>query len=1477
MNSITGGNSIEIEVGIEPIIDENYDIAMLSRESQLTLSGNYINGANENVNINISKNITLSLLLSQNVEDLTSLESKVITNSVYKINKTATRIVQIELNSKITGNVYPIKTTTFEIVLPEGAEVEEIISKETYATNGQADRKIEEYSLKDNVLTVSIANIQTDEKVTWKQEGKDNIVVTLKLNGEQETSKENYNIKSKVEFYGTENKTIEKQSLYNLTETADGMITTSIENKEEIYKGKIYSKEEREFSSRTDIEINYANIIGESTLKEKMTYTTEKATKEANVQYKATTISKSEFERVLGTEGTLIIKNQNGDLVKEIKFADFADEESITIVYPENVKELLINISKPIQTGIIRLKHTKVIKTETYKIEQIREFKHLAEQATIKYNSTTNHTEKLNVLNDTKAEVGVTLSNTILSDESKDITITLTLKNDSEKYELFSNPEFRFTFPEGVTVDSVSEASVSATADALVLSTVASKKNQILLRVDGIQQQYITSDINPQITFKANVNIEKLMPNKTKAIKVEYVNKYVDKNNIYQIESELIKVIASNSNMVTNLKIENYDEVGSTIQKHSDSQEKAKGNLDTDAEARNATIKYMAINNYDSPISVMPIIISNYVDNKGNETRLTSYGEENVVLNAGEVKEIQIPLTIPENLDFCEEIKTQTLLEYSYSGTKYQVRNNVELKTIDKDGFRESSIVDNKIKLETFAQLGDGSGVKETDLIYNEQIIKYIIEVTNISNQPITNLNVKNVQQAGNIYDLEEVEVINWVESSEPYIEHRYGELNTNIKEFKIEKIEPGETKELICRVVVKKDKSFENITTANISVSADRIQEQKVQTLNNSVKESNIKISTRKALKEEVDIYGDSTVLILSKVKNLKNVAEEDIKITMFLSDGIYWANNSTIEALDEKETQLDIIKNIKYNSQENYIEVYLTNLEENQEVVLATRLFSKKIPIDEAYRNEKIYTEVDNIISNDIDIKMIQLESKLEVKQKSNVIEGKKIKNDEIVILIGEIKNIGEVDTVISIEDDLPNGLEATKVTLINGDEEIDYTSKIDKDFVLVDYKLSKKDSVTIKIEAKVNTSRIITDSIENVMIVSQSLGETIRSNSIIIDIESEIDHSTGLEEEPEEEPEDPEPEEPVGPGGGKPGGNPEGENPGGNGQDEEKPKDKYYTIEGIAWVDKNKNNAKDTGELLENIIVKIIDLDNKNKFLKDESGKEIEVKTSKDGTYKIKNVPKGNYNIIFKYDTSIYEIEETTKIKNYIIETTKEKVAITNNIGLNSNKTIDLKLSEITEFDLKLDKYITKVVVQTANGTKTTTYTDKKLAREEIQTKYLTGATVLVEYTIKVTNVGDMEGYATQIIDYIPNDMKFYSELNTQWYMGEDGNLYNTSLANEKIKQNEAKELKLVLSKTMSKENAGVTLNTAEIKDMTNIKQYSDINSTNNQSNAEIIVNPATGVIITYIVAILSAITIIAIGIYITNKKVVGKEII
>ena len=299
---------------------------------------------------------------------------------------------------------------------------------------------------------------------------------------------------------------------------------------------------------------------------------------------------------------------------------------------------------------------------------------------------------------------------------------------------------------------------------------------------------------------------------------------------------------------------------------------------------------------------------------------------------------------------------------------------------------------------------------------------------------------------------------------------------------------------------------------------------------------------------------------------------------------------------------------------------------------------------------------------------------------------------------------------------------------------------------------------------------------------------------------------------------------------------------------------------------------DNLLDKDEAVKDVIVKVIDLNNQNTFLKDESGKDIEIRTNENGEYSIKDIPQGKYDIIFKYDANTYELGNNTKIKDYIIEATKEKVAITNNINLIADALVDVQLLELKEFNLKIDKYITKVIVQTQKETKTIEYQNKQLVRQEIPSKYISGATVLVEYTMNISNIGELAGYATEIVDYLPNDMKYHSELNTQWYEGEDGYLYNTSLATTEINPGETKTVKLVLLKTMTRDNGGTTQNTAEISDSMNIKAYADINLTDNQSRADIIISTATGSVLTYLIVVVNSILIVAAGAYLIKKKII-----
>ena len=134
----------------------------------------------------------------------------------------------------------------------------------------------------------------------------------------------------------------------------------------------------------------------------------------------------------------------------------------------------------------------------------------------------------------------------------------------------------------------------------------------------------------------------------------------------------------------------------------------------------------------------------------------------------------------------------------------------------------------------------------------------------------------------------------------------------------------------------------------------------------------------------------------------------------------------------------------------------------------------------------------------------------------------------------------------------------------------------------------------------------------------------------------------------------------------------------------------------------------------------------------------------------------------------------------IENSItIDGKKQKVGITQELDVQNSdfSNIDGGFTEIKKSDLRLDKYISKVTVQNAQGTKIQNYDNKQLAKVEIKSKYLSGSLVVVEYQIKVTNEGETEEYVSEIIDNMPNDFKFNTEINNNWYQKTDGSRRDT----------------------------------------------------------------------------------------------------
>ena len=334
----------------------------------------------------------------------------------------------------------------------------------------------------------------------------------------------------------------------------------------------------------------------------------------------------------------------------------------------------------------------------------------------------------------------------------------------------------------------------------------------------------------------------------------------------------------------------------------------------------------------------------------------------------------------------------------------------------------------------------------------------------------------------------------------------------------------------------------------------------------------------------------------------------------------------------------------------------------------------------------------------------------------------------------------------------------------------------------------------------------------------------------------------------------------------------------------------------INGKAWLDQNLNGAKDNNEQpLSDIKVRLFNVAT-NDYQKDDNGAIIETTTNENGEYAFTKIPNGQYIVLFEYDNSKYEptyylkdgvddsINSKVVFKNITINGEEKAYAVTDTINLSDNiSNINIGLKEKLKFDLELNKYISRISIQNSNskGTKTYDYQDEKFAKVEINRKKVNGTVVVLEYTIKVKNNGEVAGCANNIVDYLSNGLSFSSELNPDWYLS--GNqLFTKKFANDTINPGEEKEVKLVLTKIMTNENTGVVNNRAEIAEDYNEYGISDVNSTpnnnisgeNDMGSADVIIGVSTGgTIIAYIMLVIVNTVLIAIAI----KLMINNDII
>ena len=165
--------------------------------------------------------------------------------------------------------------------------------------------------------------------------------------------------------------------------------------------------------------------------------------------------------------------------------------------------------------------------------------------------------------------------------------------------------------------------------------------------------------------------------------------------------------------------------------------------------------------------------------------------------------------------------------------------------------------------------------------------------------------------------------------------------------------------------------------------------------------------------------------------------------------------------------------------------------------------------------------------------------------------------------------------------------------------------------------------------------------------------------------------------------------------------------------------------------------------------------------------------------------------------------------------------------------------------------------------------------KITKIDVDGKRANSTNAVIEYTITITNKGNVPGYAKKVVDYIPEQLEFSSNLNKDWYMSGDVAV-NTSLENEIINPGESKELKLILTKKVGEDVIDTITNKAEITESYNDQGLLDETSNEDQerSSANVIVGIKTGGPVTYITLTLAIFAIIGCGAYLINKKVLNK---
>ncbi|MBQ2938709.1 MAG: hypothetical protein IJE05_07620 [Clostridia bacterium] len=776
----------------------------------------------------------------------------------------------------------------------------------------------------------------------------------------------------------------------------------------------------------------------------------------------------------------------------------------------------------------------------------------------------------------------------------------------------------------------------------------------------------------------------------------------------------------------------------------------------------------------------------------------------------------------------------------------------------------EESTESDGLSTEMMATVGNKT-LKNEDSVYEEQIIKYTAKVTNNTDSKMSNVKFVGSIPDGTTYVTLDFGT-DYKESQEADDLYKYVE-DTSKKEYsEIFSLEAHEEKEIFYEVKVNK-LADENEKTIESSL---KIYSGSVEKANYSIKNTVKKPDMSVELKSWISFAEENIYIYRIKVKNNKTEDIQNPHIELLVPNGFELTEMDMydFEIQEEKNKIIIDFDSISANETRDF-DLYLKINQTNNNVY---EYNINTYAVVEGEGTEKYYSNENRQVVYMVGVEVVQTSEK----EGKEVQEGEEIEYNFVIRNVTN-ENIFDGTAYIDIKDFLDENVEpvSAEYEVITYNQETGAFERETKteNFESIIEEIDGEEAPEfqyysalpvgeeIKIKLKVKAGIVLerTPIMNNISIEYNDITKI--SNTIKNIIVLEDSTNTGDDDS------------------------------GDNSQDNE---DGKYSINGTAWIDLNEDGQiSDDEEKVSEINVSLFNVDT-NSIAKDEKNNNITAKTDGNGKYEFENVVKGNYLVVFEYDTNNYKLSTYKKTgvseqynsdvidKELKIENDVKKVAVTDILSVNSKdvNNINIGLIQKQKFDLSLNKSVTKVTVKYDNTEKEKSYSDSKLAKVEVPARKMSKTTIVVEYKLEVKNEGDIDAYVNEIVDYVPETFEFDNELNAGWNNYGNGKLRNSELSGERIKPGESKSVTLYLTKNLTDSTAGIITNAAEITKSSNMHNATDIDSKEGNKNeaeddyseAQLIISVGTGVV-TYTLLIIGLLVVFVVIRYLIDKKIIS----